>query len=58
MGHGVGDSDSDICLGAHLWWVLWITDKHMQNKKELTHLRRFLPAARTTRAPGAKGGLF
>jgi len=26
----------------------------MQNEKELIRLRRFMPAARTTRAPGAR----
>jgi hypothetical protein len=29
-------------------------DKHMQNKKELIRLRRFMPAARTTRARSAQ----
>ena len=30
-------------------------DKHMQNEKELIRLRRFMPAARTTRRePGAR----
>ena len=29
-------------------------DKHMQNEKELIRLRRFMPAARTTRARSAQ----
>jgi hypothetical protein len=29
-------------------------DKHMQNEKELIRLRRFMPAARTTREPGER----
>ena len=31
--------------------------QHMQNKMELIRLRRFLPAARTTRTPVVWGGL-
>ena len=35
-------------------YVVDSLDKHMQNKKELIRLRRFMPAARTTRARSAQ----
>ena len=37
----------------HLF-VMDSLDKHMQNEKELIRLRRFMPAARTTRARSAQ----
>ena len=41
-------------LSVYFWWLVDSLQKHMQNEKELIRLRRFLPAARTTRARSAQ----
>ena len=45
---------SELGEKANSGLVVDSLDKHMQNEKELIRLRRFMPAARTTRARSAQ----
>jgi hypothetical protein len=43
-----------LIIGCVCVFSFFSLDKHMQNEKELIRLRRFMPAARTTRARSAQ----